>query len=169
MSSRTLIIMRHGKSDWSTAAASDFERPLNARGQNDVPAMAAWLQSQALAPDLFLSSPARRAADTARLVSAGLGIGETDIVYEPAIYEAGRQQLLDALAKHVGDQASVMLVGHNPGLDAMVEFLACDPPPLTGAGKLMTTAAIAVLERKADWRFERGDWQLRELKRPKAL
>ncbi len=169
MSSKTLIIMRHGKSDWSTYTASDFERPLNARGQNDAPAMATWLRSQAIKPQLLLSSPARRAADTARLVGEGLGLTETDIVYEPAIYEAGRQQLLDALERHIGEQASAMLFGHNPGLDAMVEFLASEPPPLTGAGKLMTTAAIAVLEREGDWRFERGDWQLRELKRPKAF
>lgn len=169
MSARTLFIMRHGKSDWSTDAASDFERPLNARGQNDAPAMAAWLKSQAVKPELLVSSPARRAAETARLIGEGLGINETDIVYEAAIYEAGRQQLLDALAAYVGDQASVMLCGHNPGLDAMVEFLARESPPLTAAGKLMTTAAIAVLEREGDWCFERGDWQLQELKRPKAI
>ena len=169
MSSRTLIIMRHGKSDWSTDTTSDFERPLNARGQNDAPAMATWLRSQAIRPELFLSSPARRAADTAGLVGEELGIAESEIVYDPAIYDADRQQLLDVLEKHTGEQASVMLCGHNPGLDAMVEFLASEPPPLTGAGKLMTTATIAILERDDDWRFERGDWQLRELKRPKSL
>ncbi len=170
MTHKTLILLRHGKSDWSTDAISDFERPLNPRGRKAAPAMAQWLQGQSIRPDMLLSSPARRAADTALLVCDILGHDPGDIVYDPAIYEASRQQLLDVIERHAGASSSILLVGHNPGLDDMVSFLAREDPPLTAGGKLMTTAAIAVLERRHDsWRFERADWHLRQIMRPKEL
>lgn len=137
--------MRHAKSDWSTPAASDFDRPLSRRGDRDAPRMAAWLAEQALAPDLLLSSPALRTKQTVLAVAEKLSIPEREIVWEPEIYEASLDQLLDVLDRYASAAGNVLLVGHNPGLDYLVEYLS-NTPPLYRRGKLMTTAAVAILD-----------------------
>lgn len=170
MTHKTLIIMRHGKSDWSSAADSDFDRPLSPRGRKDTPAMAKWLRKQPIMPDIFLSSPARRAMDTATLVCETLQRDPADIVTDPELYEAGRQDLLDAISRHAGDADCLMLFGHNPGLDSLVSYLASTAPPLSPADKLMTTAAIAILQHQGDaWQLDQSGWDIVQIKRPKEL
>lgn len=170
MTQKTLIIMRHGKSDWSSQAARDFDRPLNPRGRRDAPVMADWLRKQSLMPDVFVSSPARRAMDTAKLVCETLECDPGNIVSDAEIYEAGRQELLNAIGRHAGDANSLMLFGHNPGLDSLVSYLASEAPPQTAAGKLMTTAAIAILVTDTgSWQLEQAGWHLVQLMRPKEL
>ena len=170
MAHKTLIIMRHGKSDWSSQADRDFDRPLNPRGRKDAPAMAEWLRKQSLVPDVFLSSPARRALETATLVCDTLQCDSAGIITAADIYEANRSQLLDVIARHAGEHNSLMLFGHNPGLDSLVSYLASTAPSLSAGGKLMTTAAIAILKRSdGDWQLDQAGWDLAELKRPKEL
>ncbi len=165
---KTLIIMRHGKSDWNSGVSRDFDRPLNDRGSKDVPRMAKWLHTQQLLPQRLISSPARRAADTAKLIAENSGVGQEAIVHDEAIYEAGREDLCTVLARHAGDSSCLLLVGHNPALDDLLEYLVSGRLPLTAGGKLMTTAAVAVLEC-ADWQLPQGSCQLRHLQRPKDL
>jgi len=140
-----LIIMRHAKSDWSTDAGSDFDRPLSGRGDRDAPRMAAWLADQGLVPGLILSSPALRTKQTVLAVVEKLQIPEQEIVWEPSIYEASLSQLLDVLDRYSSAADCVLLMGHNPGLDSLVEYLS-DTAPDYRRGKLMTTAAVAVLD-----------------------
>ena len=140
-----LIIMRHAKSDWSTSASSDFDRPLSRRGVRDAPRMAAWLADQELVPDMIISSPALRTKQTVLAVAEKLDIPEQDIIWDGAIYEASLDQLLQVLDKYSTAADSLLLVGHNPGLDYLVEYLS-DRQPEYRRGKLMTTAAVAVLD-----------------------
>lgn len=169
MAYKTLILMRHGKSDWSSEM-EDFKRPLNKRGRKDAPTMGKWLHKQSIYPDILLSSPAKRAVDTAVMVCEALEMDPGGIVYDDAIYEAGREQLLEAIARHGGTAGLLMLFGHNPGLDSLVSYLCAELPPETANGKLMTTAAIAILERDGtDWQLEQGGWRLKQLQRPKEL
>ena len=140
-----LIVMRHAKSDWSTSASNDFDRPLSRRGDRDAPRMAAWLAQQSLLPDIIISSPALRTKQTVLAVVEKLGIPEQEIIWEASIYEASLDQLLEVLDRYSAAAESVLLVGHNPGLDSLVEYLS-DRPPLYRRGKLMTTAAVAVLD-----------------------
>ena len=58
---KTLVIVRHAKSSWESAALSDFDRPLNKRGQHDAPIMAKRIMEKGIRPDLLVSSPAMRA------------------------------------------------------------------------------------------------------------
>lgn len=167
MLGKTLLVMRHGKSDWDADAARDFDRPLAGRGKKDVARMGEWLQHEHLIPDRLLSSPARRADKTARRVAQALGL--TVVVYEPDIYEASRNQLLDVLGRHTEEVQVLMLVGHNPGLDELVEYLAADEVPHTADGKLMTTAAVAILDFDNEWNLKAGSGRLRQIMRPKAL
>ena len=140
-----LIIMRHAKSDWSTSANSDFDRPLSRRGDRDAPRMAVWLADQGLFPDMIISSPALRTKQTVSAVVEKLGIPEQDIIWDAAIYGASLDQLLEVLDRYAAAADSVLLVGHNPGLDSLVEYLS-DRQPEYRRGKLMTTAAVAVLD-----------------------
>jgi phosphohistidine phosphatase len=139
-----LLLMRHGKSGWPEGIA-DFNRPLAARGRRDARKMGAWLAHQGLIPECIISSPALRARDTALQVAAALGLESDSIHWDPAVYEASVAGLCHVIERHAGGRTRLMVVGHNPALDGLVRLLSNEEPPLTASGKLMTTAAVAIL------------------------
>lgn len=135
---KTLFLVRHAKSSWKELDLADFDRPLNERGRRAAPFMGRLLKDRGLAPELIISSPARRARRTAKLVKEG-GSFASDIVYDDRIYEASPNTLLH-VAGEVGDSIrSMMLVGHNPGMEGAIRFL-------TGRIEPMPTAAVAVID-----------------------
>jgi len=138
--------MRHAKSDWNANAGRDFERPLNTRGNRDAKNMGRWLKAGGYIPDMIISSPAVRAKETITRVCHELGINEQRIVWDRRIYEARLEELLEVINTHADGARCMLMVGHNPGLDMLVSYLARDELPLSASGKLMTTAAIAVLD-----------------------
>ena len=158
-----LILLRHAKSDWHSGVVDDFDRPLAARGYRDAPRIGEWLQTGGILPDVILCSPARRARQTLAEANSRLAAADCAIVYEDDLYGAARQVILDLAEKYSQRCRTVMVVGHNPGLDEVLRYLCGAPPPLTEDGKLMTTAAVAVLEL-AD--FGRGKAELLWLTRP---
>jgi len=162
---RDLIVFRHAKSAWDTDAASDFERPLNPRGRKDAPRMGAWLAEQELRPDHVVCSPATRARQTAELLLAALD-HDGDVSWDERIYEASRQRLLDVLADCPPDADRVLLIGHNPGLADLVEFLGLDSVPVPEDGNLLPTATAVYFEIRA---LDRGGGTVRALMRPKWL
>ncbi|HEX9592401.1 MAG TPA: histidine phosphatase family protein [bacterium] len=149
--SRQLIVLRHGKSDWASSAASDFDRPLTQRGRRAVKRVGKWLRAEGLLPDHVASSPAERARQTALRVCRAAGVAEAVICYYPEIYLADVEELLAVLAACPGDARRVMVVGHNPGLELLVEYLAGDDVAVPPGGKLLPTAAAALLEMPDDW------------------
>lgn len=167
---RELLILRHAKSDWGSGAESDFERPLSRRGKQDAPKVGAWLYREGLVPDHVVSSPAERARQTTIKVCKSLDIGKKRIVWDPALYEASVPHLLDALARCPIHAATVLLVGHNPGLEELLRHLAGDDLDPPDDGKLLPTAALARLEMPNDWgRLDPGCAQLISITRPKGL
>lgn len=138
---KTLLILRHAKSSWDDGSLPDHDRPLNRRGERDAPRMGRYLVENALVPDLVLSSTARRARQTALSVMEECGWrGELRLVRslylaEPADYATAVQSAPPACER-------VLLVGHNPGLESLIEGL-------TGESLTMPTAALAVLELAA--------------------
>jgi len=144
MTNQNLIIMRHAKSDWSSPEGADFDRPLARRGRKDAPHMGAWLRKKGLIPDKVVSSPARRARETAGLVAAELKYDEQRIVWEDRIYDATVEDLLAVIEDAAIGVSCLMLIGHNPGLDDLLEHLSRDRPEYQD-GKLLTTASVAVL------------------------
>jgi phosphohistidine phosphatase len=165
-----LYLMRHAKSDWHSAAGSDFERPLNQRGIKDALRMGQYLQQQNILPSLILSSPAERAKQTALAVVDILGMKSEQIQFNKDLYLADRSSLLRILQSVPNATDSVLLVAHNPGLDDLVEWLAAEPPPLSASGKLMTTAAIAMFAVPEPWaKLKRNTTRLVQLLRPKEL
>ncbi len=128
------------------------------------------MRVQGIIPDIVISSPAVRAAETARLAAEAMHFAAADIIDEPIIYEAGSEELLQivqALPKKAG---RVLLVGHNTGIDDFVLFLAGGNIAVPPDGKLMPTAALARFEISGVWKNvapERAE--LVEIVRPRLL
>ncbi|WP_295392549.1 histidine phosphatase family protein [uncultured Thiodictyon sp.] len=148
---RELLILRHAKSDWDSLAVTDFDRPLTERGKHDAPKIGAWLLREGLVPDHVVSSPAERARQTAVKVCKALGIDKGAIVWDPEVYGATRGALLGVLGRCPPGASRVLLIGHNPGLEDLLEHLCGDALELADDGKLLATATLARLEMPADW------------------
>lgn len=134
---KILILMRHAKSSWKHALP-DAERPLTARGKRDAPRMAKRLAKRTGRPDLLVSSPAKRALDTAKLVAKQLGYKQKHIVVDARLYESSARRLLTVVRALDDRGKSVMLFGHNPGLAEFAHGLSSEIDR-------MPTAAVARL------------------------
>lgn len=157
--------MRHAKSDWSIDAA-DFDRPLNERGRRAAEEMGARLKDRE-APDVVLCSPASRARQTIERVFLETGWRLDHLRFEESLYLASLGQLLEICRVHRDDaRASLMLVGHNPGLEELLEHLCADAAERTSKGKLLTTANVARVEIDPGDLERRGAGRLIELMRP---
>lgn len=113
---KTLILVRHAKSDWSHEGLSDIERPLNERGRSDAPEMAKRLRKKGLKIDLFLSSPAKRAFRTARFFAEEFDVKKDDIQVEKQLYGAMPHQFEEVIATLKNKTETVVVFSHNPGI-----------------------------------------------------
>jgi phosphohistidine phosphatase len=135
--------MRHAKSDWADAGLSDHDRPLNARGRRDAPTMAKWLHSHDAVPTVILASTARRVSETIdRLVEHWKH--EPLILRSGSLYLASPQTILEQIRCEAVDAdghrpSRLLVVGHNPGMEQLVNSLSRIPIE-------MPTAAIALFE-----------------------
>lgn len=167
--SRTLILLRHGKSDWSTGE-DDFDRPLKKRGKNASGLAGKWLHSHEQIPDFVISSPARRAMQTAEISCGTMGVSKQDVYKRKHIYLATPEDLLYVLEDCPKEARRVMLVGHNPGLEELLYYLVNGRLTIPEDGKIMPTATIAVLEMPEDWaKLECGAANLEFLVRPREM
>ncbi|CAN5163676.1 histidine phosphatase family protein [soil metagenome] len=135
---KTLFILRHAKSSWNNSDLADFDRPLNERGLEAAPLMGNVIYENQFQPDLIISSPAKRAKQTAILVRASAQI-EGAIQYDEKIYEASPRRLLQIVSEQNDKLESLMLVGHNPGFEGLLKLL-------TGESQTMATANLAVID-----------------------
>lgn len=122
----TLLLLRHAKSSWDDPALADYDRPLAKRGKKAAPRMGAEIAALGLRPDLILCSTAVRARETLALVLPELGATSPEVVYDDAIYMATPSALLTLLRGVDDGPRSVMVVGHNPGLEELAELLVGD-------------------------------------------
>lgn len=170
---KQLLLMRHAKSDWDAGVNRDFDRPLTTRGCHDAKKVSAWMCKQNIVPDLLVSSPAKRTQATALIVAQELGSSADNIIWEKKLFEASLNDLLLVLRRYTHTQGShrkILLIGHNPGLDALLCYLAREAPARTPSGKLMTTSALAILDYGSGTiSGERHSATLLKLLRPKEL
>jgi phosphohistidine phosphatase len=134
-----LTIVRHAKSSWKDAASSDFERPLNARGERDAPEMGRRLAARSPAPDRILSSSAARARRTAEVLAREIGCDPGQIEFRETLYLAGTSELMAAIESLDDTWEHVLFVGHNPGLSELLNLLAdahLDELPTCGVAEL---------------------------------
>jgi phosphohistidine phosphatase len=133
---KTLLVLRHAKSSRKDPALSDHERPLNERGRRDGPRMGAFVREQRLTPDVIISSDAARARLTAEAVAEAAHY-EGEILLDPDLYMASPADIISVLrAVRKTKAETVMIVGHNPGLEGLVAQLTGEEPQLP-------TAAVA--------------------------
>lgn len=167
--SRELFILRHAKSDWASGATQDSERPLNKRGRKDAPRIGSWMREHYLYPGCILCSSAVRARETLEAVASELELQPERIRFLKELYLANLDTLLKVLREVPVEQNSVMLIGHNPGLDQLVSYLSRTPVPLTESGKQMTTACLAHFKLPDDWHDLAGRGDLVQIIRPADL
>src|SRR4029453_13055401 len=142
---KTLLVLRHAQSGWNDSALDDHERPLNKRGRRDAPRMGELVRQYGLIPDVVLSSDAVRARLTAETVARAAGYAGK-ILLDPQLYMASPADILSLLPTVRENAETVMIVGHNPGLEKLVE-------QLTGERQDLPTAALAQIGLPIDrWR-----------------
>jgi phosphohistidine phosphatase len=139
---KKLLLLRHAKSSWEDTTLPDFERPLNERGRRAAPLIGEFMRERQLRPELVICSPAKRTRETIALVLAASRL-ETETRYDERIYEATLPRLLEVVSQIADDRTEVLLVGHNPGFENLLERL-------TGESERMPTAALARITLDAD-------------------
>ena len=124
---KTLYLVRHAKSSWKYPNLDDFERPLNKRGRKNAPFMGSVLKKLKVAPDLVISSPANRAAMTARIIAAAISYPLENILYSETIYEFSENVLIHVV-KQIDDAVNnAMVVGHNPAINGLANYVGDQP------------------------------------------
>jgi phosphohistidine phosphatase len=142
---KTLLVLRHAKSSRDDSTLEDHERPLNARGRRDAPRMGQLVREYGLIPNLVLSSDAARARQTAEAVVESARYTE-HIQWSPRLYLAESADIVSLLRTVREDAGTVMIVGHNPGLEELIEHLTREQQDLP-------TAALAQIVLPIDhWR-----------------
>lgn len=170
---KTLALFRHAKSDWTDARARDFDRPLNARGRRGATAMGNHIHEGRWRFDRIIASPAVRVAETIEMANRAWG-RSFPVEWDRRIYLASSATLIDLLREIDGDPASLLMVGHNPGLEDLIFDLVPDDgnSPLRGlVEQKFPTATFAVLECAVDrWAdIDLGCARLTVLTRPRDL
>ncbi len=160
---KTLTLVRHAKSSWEHRDLSDRERPLNKRGERDAPKMGKRIAAHGIRPSLIVSSPAKRAWKTAKIIAKEIGYPLEFLQREDGLYLASVSEILDIIvAQEVGFN-SLMIVGHNPGMTEFANFLS---PGLTN--NLPTAGVVSVDIDQDDWSlYERPPTELKVHDYPK--
>lgn len=158
---KTLFLLRHAKSSWKETDIADFDRPLNERGRRSAPFMGRLLRERGLLPDLIISSPAKRARKTAKLIREAADV-DIPVVFDERIYEASPNTLMQVAGDADDYVNALMFVGHNPGMEGLIRVLTNQIEP-------MPTAALAVVDLDIDsWKdVAAGRGTLRDVIRPR--
>jgi phosphohistidine phosphatase len=144
---KTLFLVRHAKSSWEDAALPDRERPLNERGKRDAPGMGKRLAKRDVKPELILSSPARRAFATAKIIAKSLDYKLKNIVVDDRLYPGAADEILNSIHRLDKQLDRVMIVGHNPALADLAHRLSSEIDR-------MPTCAVA------EFRFDVKAWSM---------
>ncbi len=142
---RSLFLLRHAHAGNAPSGGADFERPLDLRGRLEAKLIGIHLSKQVALPDCVLSSPAIRARETIEIVAATANLA-VEVRYNRRVYEASPAVLMQLLAELEESFASVLLVGHNPGMVELLELL-------TRESASMSPATLAKID------FKSGQWR----------
>jgi len=165
---RTLLLLRHAKSSWVDPTLPDHDRPLASRGRRDAKRIAKHLAALEFEPELVLCSSAVRTRETLELVRPALG--NSKVLFEDGLYGASSDELLARIRVVPDAVGSVMLIGHNPGLEQLALLLASSGDELRRLETKFPTAALATLAVETTWsRLAPGDAILTAYIVPKQL
>lgn len=121
---RRLVLIRHAKSSWANPLQSDYERPLNERGEQDAPMMGERLKKLQIIPDLIISSTAKRAKQTAKKIAAAIGYDDSKISWYDKLYHCIPQVFEEVLYEVDDEIKTVFIVAHNPGITQFANELS---------------------------------------------
>ena len=161
---KKLLLMRHAKSSWKDSDVPDHDRSLKKRGQKDAEKMGKLLKSKKIVPDLIISSTAIRAEKTAEILAKACKY-DNEIIFCDSLYMAEPADILKVIKEHAKKQKCLLVIGHNPGMEAFLQIL-------TGKVESLSTASIAYLGAKIDnWEELSGEEEinLKKFWRPKDL
>lgn len=162
---RRLIVMRHAKSSWEAGVPTDHARPLNKRGRHDAPRVAQRLKELEWVPDFVFSSDSNRTTETYELMSPEFPEAPP-VDFLNILYHSGPNEVMECVSQASDDLKTIMVLGHNPGWEAVVHWLS-------GEEITMTTANAALMQIEAEsWDAALGQdgmWDLVEIVRPKEL
>jgi len=135
---KTLFLMRHAKSSWKDDSLDDHERPLKKRGKKDIKLIAKIMKKNNFDPDLIITSSAIRAKDTADLLAEALGY-KGKIIVSDDLYMGEPADYMKILKNIKDKYNSVLMVGHNPGLEAYLQIIdgEIEALPTAGLGHLV--------------------------------
>lgn len=134
---KTLLLLRHAKSSHKDETLNDLDRPLNERGNSDAKLIGEVIRRKKIKPDLIVCSPAVRTRQTVDLMLKSARL-KVEVTFDQRVYEASPRVLFTIL-KQLTEPDSVMLIGHNPGLEDLLASL-------TGQALTLPTAALASVE-----------------------
>ena len=168
---KTLILLRHAKSDWDDPELADHDRPLAARGREAAPKMGEWLKAHGPVPELVLCSTATRARQTLALALEAWGIAP-ETAFDRGLYLVGGAGVLARLRQAPDAAAVVMVVGHNPDTEQLARRLATkgEATALARLAGKVPTAGLAVIELPIDrWAEAGGSGRLLAFETPKTV
>jgi phosphohistidine phosphatase len=166
---KQLFLLRHAKSSWDDSELVDHDRPLAPRGRRAVKLIAEHLGRQGVKPALVLCSSALRTRETLDGIVAALGDG-VSVQIEGELYAASEQSLLERLRAVEDGVESLLLIGHNPGLEQLALRLAGGGHKLAVLSRKFPTGALATLEFSGRWGDLRpGRAELTDFVTPKEL
>lgn len=121
---KNLFLLRHAKSDWGDAAnTSDHDRPLNKRGREDAPRMAAFIKQLAIQPEIVYASTAKRAIDTVDPISTSLKLNKKQVHFIKDLYNFEASPYVKVLQESDSAINSILLVAHNPSIEQLAAYL----------------------------------------------
>lgn len=151
--SKRLFVLRHAKSSWDDPGLDDHERPLAPRGRRAVEAIASYLNTNGIEPDLVLCSSSRRTRETL----SGIEVAGEHVI-EASLYAANCEDVLERLRQLPESVSSAMLIGHNPAAQLLVLKLSnhdgagIEDPDREAVKRKFPTGALATLSLDCDWR-----------------
>jgi phosphohistidine phosphatase len=144
---KTIILVRHAKSSHNFAISSDFERPLNDRGENDAKEMGKKLFKKSILIDQFVSSPAIRAKSTAEIFVKEYDRKLKEILFMPTLYHSGAENFMEVISGLDDKYDHVALFSHNPGITDFASTLTSTPVP-----HMPTCSVFAVTASINNWK-----------------
>ena len=161
---KTIILFRHGKSDWNAHFEVDYDRPINKRGINSARKMGKYLTDRKEIPELLISSTALRARETIEL-AAQYGNWKSECIFEPRIY-GGSPNVLIEIIKNIDEKFnSICLIGHEPNFSSFIT-LSCNEKH----HRFPTASMAKIVYNENNWKDVMfGSGKLEWIKRPKEL
>lgn len=163
-----LLLLRHGKAK-KAPDLPDADRPLKNSGKRGAQRLGAWLQTQQTVPDRVLSSPAERARETAAKCVKAMGETVSLITDEPRLYNADMASMLALVREHAPDTGRLMLVGHNPAIEQLVQYLLPSAALPDQVPQVLPGTLVRIALTDAEALSTVGQGQLVEWKEPTEL